>query len=74
MKMSMDIVKAFIQLRKKVLDYHSLSKQIKELKYHLDGHDAQLNRIYDAIENLLDEKIEIKKWEERKRIGFKVAQ
>jgi len=30
-----------------------------------------LNQIYGAIENLLDEKVEEKKWEERERIGFK---
>lgn len=70
-KMSVAIVKTFIQLRKQLLDYNSLAKQIKELKHHLDGHDAQLNQIYDAIENLLDEKAEQKTWENRIRIGFK---
>ena len=34
-------------------------------------HDVQLSAIYDAIENLLDKKVEEKKWEERERIGFK---
>ncbi|MDX2048792.1 MAG: hypothetical protein SFU87_18535 [Chitinophagaceae bacterium] len=70
-KMSVAIVKTFIQLRRQILDYDSLAKQIKALKYHLDGHDAQLNLIYDAIENLLDEKAEQKSWENRPRIGFK---
>jgi cell division protein FtsB len=70
-KMSMAIVKTFIQLRKQILDYDSLAKQIKALKLHLDGHDAQLNQIYDAIEDMLDKKVEEKKWEERERIGFK---
>jgi hypothetical protein len=37
----------------------------------LGEHDAQLNQIYDAIENLLDEKVEEKKWRNRERIGFK---
>lgn len=32
---------------------------------------AMLSGIYDAIENLLDEKAEQKTWENRKRIGFK---
>jgi Ribonuclease G/E len=70
-KMSVAIVKTFIQLRRQILDYDSLAKQIKALKIHLDGHDAQLNQIYDAIENLLDEKAEQKSWENRTRIGFK---
>jgi hypothetical protein len=34
-------------------------------------HDVQLSSIYDAIENLLDEKVNQKSWEERQRIGFK---
>ena len=33
--------------------------------------DAQLNQIYDAIENLLDQKVEQKSREDRERIGFK---
>jgi ORF6N domain len=71
-KMSVAIVKTFIRLKKQVLDYESLARQIKELKFHLDGHDAQLNQIYDAIENLLDERVEKKNWDDRKRIGFNV--
>lgn len=48
---------------------------LKELKERIDEHDVQLNSIYDAIENLLDKKEELKDnkivGEERKRIGFK---
>jgi hypothetical protein len=31
----------------------------------------ELNHIYDALENLLDEKAVQRKWEDRERIGFK---
>jgi hypothetical protein len=34
-------------------------------------HDVQLSHIYDAMENLLDEKSGQKKWDDRDRIGFK---
>jgi hypothetical protein len=34
-------------------------------------HDVQLNQIYDAMQNLLDEKAAQRKWEDRERIGFK---
>ena len=34
-------------------------------------HDIQLSSIYEAIENLLDDTIAKKRWEERERIGFK---
>ena len=48
---------------------------LKELKERIDEHDVQLNSIYDAIENLVDKKEELKDnkivGEERKRIGFK---
>jgi phage regulator Rha-like protein len=70
-KMSVAIIKAFIELRKQILKYDSLAKQIKELKYHLEGHDAQLNQIYDAIENLLDKKVDEQDWQNMERIGFK---
>ncbi len=70
-KMSIAIVKTFIQLRKQVFDYSELTEQIKALKHHLGEHDVQLSSIYEAIENLLDEKAEIKTWETRERIGFK---
>jgi len=36
----------------------------------IGGHDVQLNQIYDAIENLLDEKVKEKAWKDRQRIGF----
>ena len=70
-KMSIVIVKTFIHFTKQILDYSELAAQIKALRQHLVEHDVQLNQIYDAIENLLDEKAKKKSWEDRKRIGFK---
>ena len=50
-------------------------EQIENLKSHLGEHDVQLNSIYEAIENLLDDKVDKKvqeeNWKNRKRIGFK---
>ena len=70
-KMHIAIIRAFIALKRFAVQYADLVEQIKELKDKLGSHDAQLNQIYDAIENLLDEKVEEKSWQERKRIGFK---
>jgi hypothetical protein len=70
-KMSVMIIRTFIQLRKQVLDYATLAEQVKALKHHLSEHDAQLNLIYDTLENFLDQKAEQQNWENRKRIGFK---
>jgi hypothetical protein len=70
-KMNIAIVRAFIALKKIALYKNDILDQLKELKDRIGEHDVQLNQIYDAIENLLDEKQEQKKWEERERIGFR---
>lgn len=44
---------------------------MKQIKERLGEHDVQPNQIYDAMENLLDEKAAQKKWETSDRIGFK---
>ena len=47
------------------------TNQLDEIKERLGGHDAQLNQIYDAIENIIDQNIAQNKWDRRDRIGFK---
>jgi hypothetical protein len=44
---------------------------LQEIKERLGAHDIQLNHIYDALENLLDEKAAQRQWENREIIGFK---
>ena len=56
-KMNIAIVKAFIAMRKMVIQYSEVIKVIDDLKERIDGHDAQLNQIYDALKNMLDKKI-----------------
>ena len=70
-KMNIAIVRAFIALRHLSLNYKDLVEQFSELRNRIGEHDAQLNQIYDAIENLLDEKAQKKTWEHRERIGFR---
>jgi hypothetical protein len=48
-----------------------MKEQLKLIRERIGEHDAQLNQIYDALENLLDEKAAQRKWDERERIGFK---
>jgi phage regulator Rha-like protein len=69
--MNIAIMRAFVEIRKIVLKQNDLKAQLKEIKERLGEHDAQLNQIYDAMENLLDEKAVQRKWEDRERIGFK---
>jgi hypothetical protein len=69
--MNIVIVRAFIQLRQFVMHYKELSEQIQLLKDRLGSHDIQLKQIYDAIENMLEERMEKKSWQNREPIGFK---
>jgi hypothetical protein len=62
---------AFVEIRKILLLQSDLKEQLKEIKERLGGHDVQLSQIYDAMENLLDEKAAERKWNDRERIGFK---
>jgi hypothetical protein len=48
-----------------------MREQLQRIKERLGQHDALLNQIYDALENLLDEKAAERKWGERERIGFR---
>ena len=69
-KMNIAIVRAFVALKRFILQHNNILEQLEELRDRIGNHDAQLNHIYNAIETLLDEKTEHKKWEERERIGF----
>jgi len=75
-KMSIAIVRAFIALKQIALNHKDLAERLdelrKELHERIGEHDTQLAAIYDAIENLLDDKIEKKNWEERERVGYRL--
>jgi hypothetical protein len=74
-QMSIAIVRAFIALKQYAIMNEGREQQIRMILDRLDEHDVQLNGIYKAIENLLNEKAEKKaeeqKWMERERIGFR---
>ncbi len=69
--MNIAIMRAFVEIRKLTLQQIDFKQQLQEIKEKLNGHDVQLNEIYDAMENLLDEKAAQTKWDNRERIGFK---
>jgi phage regulator Rha-like protein len=69
--MNIAIMRAFVEIRKLTLQQIDFAQQIQLIKDKLTGHDIQLNEIYDAMENLLDEKAAQTKWDNRDRIGFK---
>ena len=69
--MNIAIMRAFAEIRRIIYQQNDLKEQMREIKERLGEHDAQLNHIYDAMENLLDEKAAQRKWDDRERIGFK---
>ena len=73
--MGISVVRAFIALKQYAVQQKDITVQLREIRDRLGEHDIQLSCIYDAIENLLDDKPSEepvpRKWDERERIGFK---
>ena len=71
--MNIAIMRAFVEIRRVLIQETDLREQLKQIKERIGEHDIQLNQLYDAMENLLDENAAQKKWEDRSRIGFKAS-
>ncbi|MEO6221096.1 MAG: ORF6N domain-containing protein [Ginsengibacter sp.] len=73
--MNIAIMRAFVEITKFFIGNKNIIEQIKILFDRISEHDVQLNSIYAAIENLLDDKVDkelkLEIWKKRKRIGFK---
>ncbi len=69
-EMNIAIMRAFIAVRKLMLQYSELTNEVEMIKRSVANHDEQLNLIYEAIENILDEQAEYKALQNRNRIGF----
>ncbi len=72
-QMNILIMRVFVLMRQQQTAQDDVMSQMKKMKLTIDNHGEQLNLIYDAIENILDEKAEQKSWENRDRIGFTKA-
>ncbi len=70
--MNIAIMRAFVDIRKIILIKGDITTQIAQIIERVGEHDAKLNHLYEAIENLLDSRAAQKKWENRERIGFKI--
>ncbi len=68
--MNIAIMRAFVEIRRIVTGQTGLKEQLQEIKNRIGEHDVQLSQIYDALENMLDEKAAQRKWDDRERIGF----
>lgn len=69
------IMRAFVEIRKTISLQSHLSEQIMALKNDLEQrlgeHDVQLMEIYTVMDQFIEEKTEQKKWENRKKLGYK---
>jgi DNA repair ATPase RecN len=52
--MNIAIMRAFVSVRQVLLKQNDIKEQLREIKERIGEHDVQLNQIYDAMENLLD--------------------
>lgn len=72
--MNIAIMRVFVDVRKILLKQSSINEQLTEIKERIGEHDIQLNELYNAMENLVDEKIAQLKWKDREKIGFKIKE
>lgn len=69
-QMNIIIMRTFVLLRQNVLNYKDLADDMEAIRKTVNNHGEQLNLIYEAIENFLDNKVEEQSWKDRERIGF----
>jgi len=67
---SIAIVRAFITLKKFILNYNELSEKLQNLE---SKYNKQFKDVYDAINFLLQKDNQVTQQKQRKRIGFKPA-
>ncbi len=65
---SIYVVRAFVKLRDGFMGHAQLSKKLEELERRLQGHDAQITALFDAIRALMAPPAPA-----RRRIGFHAA-
>ena len=67
-KMNIAIVRAFVALRRTLLNIEDLKSQIKDLE---TKYDSQFEDVFEAIQFLMTENKEIATQNERQKIGYK---
>jgi hypothetical protein len=70
--MNIAIMRAFVEVKRALIRDNDIREQLKIIKDRLGVHESQLNQVYEAMENLLDENAAKRNWINRDRIGFKV--
>jgi phage regulator Rha-like protein len=68
--MNIAIMRAFVDVRKILVKQGDIKEKLDEIMERIGEHDIQLHHLYQAMENLIDEKAAQKSWDKRERIGF----
>ncbi len=66
--MNIAIMRAFVDVRKILVKQIDIKDKLKEIVERVDEHDMQLHPLYEAMENLIDEKVAQKKWKREKEL------
>lgn len=69
--MNIAIMRAFVEIRRILLEQGDIKEQLKQIQERISNHDVQLSSIYDAIENILDDKAKQKNGKKGKGSGLK---
>ena len=69
-EMNIQIVRIFSKMRKMLTDQKEIIHKINQIESKLTNHDDQLSRLFEALKELLLDKISQSQIRERKRIGF----
>lgn len=66
---SIFVVRAFVRLREVLAAHKALARKLAELEQHLEGHDQQIQTIFEAIRQLMSPTERSKR-----KIGFEVKE
>ena len=70
-EMNIEIMRAFVEIRRIVLNKNDVKKKLQDITKRIGEHDLLITELYEAIENIIDENAAQKKWDGRKRIGYR---
>ena len=68
-KVNIEIVRAFVQLRKMIVTHEELARKLSELETQFEGHDEKIQAIFKVIHELINPDNK-----PQKKIGFTVKE
>lgn len=66
-QVNIQIMRIFIKLREAIIDNKEILEKLKEIENRVNSHDEEIKSIFDAIKELINEKVNPKR-----KIGFRV--